>query len=103
MELLLKLLNNDRLRSPINDEVFDSSAKEGRGCSRWGGLNRRTAVHPSVSSDTAPRMMQPYLVQEGLGTIMDWTQIPHPAATSSTSTVFWWMLITSFHTPILPP
>jgi Domain of unknown function (DUF4868) len=27
MELLLKLLNNDRLRSPINDEVFDSSAK----------------------------------------------------------------------------
>ena len=28
MELLLKLLNNDRLRSPINDEVFDSSAKK---------------------------------------------------------------------------
>ncbi|MBX3609204.1 MAG: DUF4868 domain-containing protein [Hydrogenophaga sp.] len=27
MELLLKLLNNDRLRSPINDEMFDSSAK----------------------------------------------------------------------------
>ena len=27
MDLLLKLLNNDRLRSPINDEVFDSSAK----------------------------------------------------------------------------
>lgn len=25
--LLLKLLNNDRLRSPINDEVFDASAK----------------------------------------------------------------------------
>ncbi len=24
MELLLKLLNNDRLRSPINDELFDS-------------------------------------------------------------------------------
>ncbi|MBX9661556.1 MAG: DUF4868 domain-containing protein [Nitrospiraceae bacterium] len=28
MELLLTLLNNDRLRSPINDEVFDSSAKK---------------------------------------------------------------------------
>jgi Domain of unknown function (DUF4868) len=28
IELLLKLLNNDRLRSPINDEVFDSSAKK---------------------------------------------------------------------------
>lgn len=28
MDLLLKLLNNDRLRSPINDEVFDSSAKK---------------------------------------------------------------------------
>jgi len=27
VELLLKLLNNDRLRSPINDELFDSSAK----------------------------------------------------------------------------
>lgn len=27
MELLLKLLNNDRLRSPIDDQVFDSSAK----------------------------------------------------------------------------
>jgi Domain of unknown function (DUF4868) len=27
MELLLKLLNNDRLRSPINDELFDSAAK----------------------------------------------------------------------------
>ncbi|WP_448480176.1 DUF4868 domain-containing protein [Pseudoxanthomonas mexicana] len=26
-ELLLKLLNNDRLRSPINDELFDSAAK----------------------------------------------------------------------------
>ena len=28
IELLLTLLNNDRLRSPINDEVFDSSAKK---------------------------------------------------------------------------
>ncbi|MCD0501531.1 DUF4868 domain-containing protein [Bordetella petrii] len=28
VELLLKLLNNDRLRSPINDELFDSAAKE---------------------------------------------------------------------------
>lgn len=28
IDLLLKLLNNDRLRSPINDEVFDSSAKK---------------------------------------------------------------------------
>lgn len=28
MELLLKLLNNDRLRSPINNELFDSAAKE---------------------------------------------------------------------------
>ena len=28
MELLLKLLNNDRLRSPINGEVFDSSVKK---------------------------------------------------------------------------
>ncbi len=28
MELLLKLLNNDRLRSPINDELFDSAAKK---------------------------------------------------------------------------
>ena len=28
IELLLKLLNNDRLRSPINEEVFDSSAKK---------------------------------------------------------------------------
>lgn len=27
IDLLLKLLNNDRLRSPINDEVFDASAK----------------------------------------------------------------------------
>lgn len=27
MDLLLKRLNNDRLRSPVNDEVFDSSAK----------------------------------------------------------------------------
>lgn len=27
MDLLLKLLNNDRLRSPINDELFDSAAK----------------------------------------------------------------------------
>lgn len=27
VELLLKLLNNDRLRSPINDEWFDSAAK----------------------------------------------------------------------------
>ena len=27
VELLLKLLNNDRLRSPINDELFDSAAK----------------------------------------------------------------------------
>lgn len=27
VELLLKLLNNDRLRSPINDEFFDSAAK----------------------------------------------------------------------------
>lgn len=27
VELLLKLLNNDRLRSPINNELFDSSAK----------------------------------------------------------------------------
>ncbi|MDR6739186.1 hypothetical protein J2X56_001172 [Herbaspirillum sp. 1173] len=27
IELLLKLLNNDRLRSPINDEMFDSAAK----------------------------------------------------------------------------
>lgn len=28
IELLLKLLNNDRLRSPINQEVFDSAAKK---------------------------------------------------------------------------
>ena len=28
MELLLKLLNNDRLRSPINGEMFDSSVKK---------------------------------------------------------------------------
>ena len=28
MELLLKLLNNDRLRSPINGELFDSAAKK---------------------------------------------------------------------------
>lgn len=28
MELLLKLLNNDRLRSPINNELFDSAAKK---------------------------------------------------------------------------
>lgn len=28
VDLLLTLLNNDRLRSPINDEVFDSSAKK---------------------------------------------------------------------------
>jgi hypothetical protein len=28
MELLLKLLNNDRLRSPINDELFDSAVKK---------------------------------------------------------------------------
>lgn len=27
IELLLKLLNNDRLRSPINNELFDSAAK----------------------------------------------------------------------------
>lgn len=27
VELLLKLLNNDRLRSPINHELFDSAAK----------------------------------------------------------------------------
>lgn len=27
IELLLKLLNNDRLRSPINNEVFDAAAK----------------------------------------------------------------------------
>jgi hypothetical protein len=27
VELLLKLLNNDRLRSPINNEVFDAAAK----------------------------------------------------------------------------
>ena len=27
IELLLKLLNNDRLRSPINNETFDASAK----------------------------------------------------------------------------
>jgi len=27
VELLLKLLNNDRLRSPINNEIFDSAAK----------------------------------------------------------------------------
>lgn len=27
VELLLKLLNNDRLRSPINDELFDAAAK----------------------------------------------------------------------------
>jgi hypothetical protein len=31
MELLLKLLNNDRLRSPINDELFDSAAKKSVG------------------------------------------------------------------------
>lgn len=28
IELLLKLLNNDRLRSPINEELFDSAAKK---------------------------------------------------------------------------
>ena len=28
MELLLKMLNNDRLRSPINNELFDSAAKK---------------------------------------------------------------------------
>jgi hypothetical protein len=28
IELLLKLLNNDRLRSPINQELFDSAAKK---------------------------------------------------------------------------
>jgi hypothetical protein len=28
VELLLKLLKNDRLRSPINQEVFDSAAKK---------------------------------------------------------------------------
>lgn len=28
IDLLLKLLNNDRLRSPINNELFDSSAKQ---------------------------------------------------------------------------
>lgn len=28
IELLLKLLNNDRLRSPINNELFDSAAKK---------------------------------------------------------------------------
>jgi hypothetical protein len=28
IDLLLKLLNNDRLRSPINNEMFDSSAKQ---------------------------------------------------------------------------
>jgi hypothetical protein len=28
IELLLTLLNNDRLRSPINDELFDSGAKQ---------------------------------------------------------------------------
>jgi hypothetical protein len=28
MELLLKLLNNDRLRSPINEELFDSAVKK---------------------------------------------------------------------------
>lgn len=28
IDLLLKLLNNDRLRSPINNELFDSSAKK---------------------------------------------------------------------------
>lgn len=28
VELLLKLLNNDRLRSPINQELFDSAAKK---------------------------------------------------------------------------
>ena len=28
IELLLKLLNNDRLRSPINHEIFDSAAKK---------------------------------------------------------------------------
>ena len=28
MDLLLKLLNNDRLRSPINNELFDSAAKK---------------------------------------------------------------------------
>jgi len=27
IELLLKLLNNDHLRSPINNEVFDAAAK----------------------------------------------------------------------------
>ncbi|EQD37229.1 hypothetical protein B1A_17731, partial [mine drainage metagenome] len=27
IELLLKLLNNDRLRSPINNETFDAAAK----------------------------------------------------------------------------
>ncbi len=27
IELLLKLLNNDRLRSPINNEIFDAAAK----------------------------------------------------------------------------
>ncbi|RDE87344.1 DUF4868 domain-containing protein [Aggregatibacter aphrophilus] len=27
IDLLLKLLNNDRLRSPINDEIFDAAAK----------------------------------------------------------------------------
>lgn len=27
IELLLKLLNNDRLRSPINEEIFDAAAK----------------------------------------------------------------------------
>jgi len=31
MELLLKLLNNDRLRSPINNELFDSAAKKSVG------------------------------------------------------------------------
>jgi hypothetical protein len=27
IDLLLKLLNNDRLRSPINNELFDAAAK----------------------------------------------------------------------------
>lgn len=36
IELLLKLLNNDRLRSPINDEVFDSSVKKAVKGSRAG-------------------------------------------------------------------
>lgn len=47
INLLLKLLNNDRLRSPINQELFDSAAKT--------AVAKQTATKPTTKKRSAAR------------------------------------------------